>query len=418
MEQKQIVDTNSNFPVSKAIPTEPTQAFFDRREIPSRSEVVVLGGGLAGLISSIVLARQGRQVILCEKKKYPRDKVCGACLNANALATLERLQLTPLLDQLEAPTLKQVRIQCGPRTLTLPLPSGRAVTRKELDLALAHEATRCGVTILENVNAALDVLSSDQKMRRVKIQDSQQSSFTDAEIALVAAGLGGVRELSQPWPAEVKPNSKIGLGLTLCTDSHNIQENTIYLCVRENGYLGIVLAENHRVNLAAAIKPNLLNQEESFGVWVRETLRRYNLRIDYPFEEAPWRGTAPLTRKISQPFGRRWLAIGDSAGYVEPFTGEGMAWAMSGGEIAASLAAKNFEHWSVEHERQWGSLYKEMIRQRQLSCRSLAWLLQNPLRSRLAIEVAAWFPSIGHWFVQDINRLAETPLLPKNSALT
>ena len=416
MEQKQIVDINSNLPVSQAIPTEPAQAFFDRQEIPTRSQIVILGGGLAGLISSIVLAREGRQVLLCEKKKYPRDKVCGACLNSNALATLERLKLTPLLDQLGAPMLKQVRIQCGPRTLSLPLPSGRAVTRKELDLALANEATRCGVRILENVNAALDVLSSDQKLRRVRIQDSQQTSFTDAEIVLVAAGLGGVREFSQPWPAEIRPNSKIGIGLTLHTDSHNIRQNTIYLCVRENGYLGIVLAENHQVNLAAAIKPDLLNQEKSFAVWVRETLRRYNLRIDYSFEEAQWRGTAPLTRKIAQPFGSRWLAIGDSAGYVEPFTGEGMAWAMSGGEIAASLAAKNLEHWSEKHERQWGCLYKQMIRQRQWSCRSLAWLLQNPLRSRLAIEVAAWFPGIGQWFIHDINRLVDTPLLPKNSA--
>jgi len=418
MEQEQIVDTDSNFAVSPATPTEPAQAFFDRQEIPTRSQVVVLGGGLAGLISAIVLARQGRQVLLCEKKKFPRDKVCGACLNSNAIATLERLKLTPLLDQLGAPMLKQVRIQCGRRTLSLPLPGGRAITRKELDLALASEATRCGVRILENVNAALDSLSSDQKLRRVKIQDSQQTSFTDAEIVLVAAGLGGVREISQPWPAEIKPNSKIGIGLTLHTESHNIRENTIYLCVRENGYLGIVLAENHQVNLAAAIKPDLLNQEESFGGWVRETLCRYNLQIDYPFEEAQWRGTAPLTRKIAQPFGRRWLAIGDSAGYVEPFTGEGMAWAISGGELAASLAAKNIEHWSEKHERQWGSLYKQMIRQRQLSCRSLAWLLQNPLRSRLAIEVAAWFPSIGHWFVHDINRLAHTLPPPKNSALT
>ena len=412
MEQKTIINTNFAASCETMVPSERTRSPHNLRSIPDRSELVVIGGGVAGLVSSIVLARQGFQVLLCEKKSYPRDKVCGACLNANALATLEKLQLTSILDRLGAPSLQHVQIQCGPRTVTLPLPTGRAITRRELDLALADEASRCGVTILENVSASLDSLSTDQRFRIVKIQNTEESRNVEASLVLVAAGLGGVRESTQSWPAQVNPNSKIGLGLNLHTISHNIQSHTIHLCVRPNGYLGIVQAEQNQLNLAAAVHPKLLKQESSFGAWVRETLNQYHLHIDYPLEEAQWRGTPTLTRRIARPFGRRWLAIGDSAGYVEPFTGEGMAWAMAGGSLAATLAAQNLSTWTEDNEVQWGKLYQQMIRHRQLSCRSLAWLLQNSFRSRLAMELATWFPGIGRWLIQDINRMAEMPSLP------
>lgn len=400
------------------VPSENIRSPHNLHSIPDRTEIIVIGGGVAGLVSSIVLARHGFNVLLCEKKSYPRDKVCGACLNANALATLEKLQLSSILDRLGAPSLQQVQIQCGPRTVTLPLPTGRAITRRELDLALADEASRCGVTILENVSASLESLTPDQRFRNVKIQSTHDTRNVEASLVFVAAGLGGVRESAQPWPTQVKPNSKIGLGLNLQSSSHNIRSHTIHLCVRSNGYLGIVQAEQGLLNLAAAVHPKLLQQSNSFGAWVRETLSQYHLNIDYPLEEAPWRGTPTLTRRITRPFGRRWLAIGDSAGYVEPFTGEGMAWALAGGSLAASLAVQNLAAWTEKHEAQWGSLYQQMIRHRQLSCRSLAWLLQNSVRSRLAMELASWFPGIGHWLIQDINRMAELPSLPVASPIT
>jgi hypothetical protein len=85
---------------------------------------------------------------------------------------------------------------------------------------------------------------------------------------------------------------------------------------------------------------------------------------------------------------------------------------MAGGSLAATLAAQNLSTWTEDNEVQWGKLYQQMIRHRQLSCRSLAWLLQNSFRSRLAMELATWFPGIGRWLIQDINRMAEMPSLP------
>lgn len=418
MEQKTITNINSSTPSEARTLPEHAGKFSDLPSLPSHVDVAVIGGGIAGLIAAIVLARHQFKVILLEKKSYPRDKVCGACLNANALATLEALQLTHILDELKAPTLNQVQIQCGPRTVKLPLPAGRAVTRREFDLALATEAVRCGVKVIDNVTASLDSFNADQTARQVKIQSSHNVRIVDASLVLVAAGLGGIREMSQPWPAKVQPNSKIGMGLSLQATSHNLQPHTIHLCVRQQGYLGLVLAEENRLNLAAAIQPDFLKQQRDFGSWVRATLDQYDLQIEHPLETADWRGTPTLTRRIQKPFGRRWLAIGDSAGYVEPFTGEGMAWAMAGGAIAAQLAADNLDNWTQKHEERWGELYQEMIRHRQWSCRSLAWLLQNRYRSRLAIEAATWFPGIGRWFVNDINQKAFTQSLISTSTTT
>lgn len=405
MEQESIIHVNTD--PTAIMPADNARVTNHLASLPSRTDVAIVGGGVAGLISAIALARQGLQVVVAEKKSYPRDKVCGACLNANALDTLAKLSLLHLLDELQAPTLTQVQIQCGSRTVRLPLPHGRAITRREFDLALANEARRCGVTIAENTTASLEELRHDQNLRCVKIQGSQQVHHMEAAIVLVAAGLSGVREGSQPWPAQVTPRSKIGIGLSLTCQTHNIAPNTIHLCVRENGYLGLVQAEQGVLNLAAAVDSDLLKQSKSFGIWVHETLAKYQLHIDYPFEEAEWRGTPTLTRKVLRPYGQRWLAIGDSAGYVEPFTGEGMAWAMAGGNLAAHVVSSHLKHWSTKHEEEWGTIYRKMIRHRQLSCRTLSWLLQNSFRSRLAIEAAAWFPGIGSWLIHGINQQAQ-----------
>jgi menaquinone-9 beta-reductase len=373
------------------------------------SEVLIIGGGVAGLIAAIKLARLGHQVTLAERKTYPRDKVCGACLNANALATFDSLQLTPILDRLQAPHLQQVQIRCGRRQLALALPAGRAITRYQLDLALAQEAQACGVHLFQNTAASIEETSMCGGFRLAKLQRDGECRTIKAKMILVAAGLNGVKECSQIWPAKVARHSKVGLGLTCQAPGGNVQNGTIYLCVRPEGYLGVVRGENGILNLAAAVEPALLKSGLDFGQWAKTTLEQYQLSIELPSGSDTWRGTPQLTRRVEQPYGHRWLAIGDAAGYVEPFTGEGMAWALASAELAATHIHSNFEHWSEIHGPQWQNLYRGLVRRRQFGCRALAWLLKSPTRSQLAIELATWFPQVAAWMVRDINQVAQTP---------
>ena len=95
-------------------------------------------------------------------------------------------------------------------------------------------------------------------------------------------------------------------------------------------------------------------------------------------DELPWRGTPALTRRPHRVAAERVFVVGDAAGYVEPFTGEGMAWALASGVAVAPLAARAVERWRPELARQWADLHRRVVGRRQVVCRAAAAVLRRP----------------------------------------
>jgi|LakMenEpi03Aug12_release.lakeMendotaPanAssembly.Ray.scaffolds.fasta_scaffold03258_17 flavin-dependent dehydrogenase len=378
-------------------------------ECPNHWDLIVIGGGLAGLAVATTAARHGKRVLLCEKKSYPRAKVCGACLNGNALAALHELGFSNILDRYQAPLLNKVHIANGKRQLELNLPGGRAITREKLDYELALEAQKLGVTLLQDCHANLDDCQSSTTQREIKLTQGRTTRTLTAKLIAITAGLAGIKLPDGTTPAKVAPHSKIGMGTTCLDPDANIEPGKIYLCVRQEGYLGIVQAEQGVLNLAAAIQPSLLKSPRSFTQWARETLQLYGLQINLPCDSTHWQGTPALTRQLAIPAGPRWLAIGDSAGYVEPFTGEGMAWALASGIVAGNLIASHLDTWNSECEKHWITLHRSLIRSRQSGCRCLAWCLERPTFGSFAMSVVTQFPWIGGYIVSNINQPTQIP---------
>jgi flavin-dependent dehydrogenase len=391
-------------------PSQPGQlSSLSLMECHDQWDLIVIGGGLAGLAVSTTAARHGKRVLLCEKKSYPRAKVCGACLNGNALAAMHELGFSNILDRVQAPELNKVHIANGKRHLELNLPGGRAITREKLDYELAFEAQRAGVTLLQDCQANLDDCLTSATFREVKLTQGRSTRKFTSKLIAITAGLAGLKLPEGTEPAKVAPHSKIGMGTTCVDPDSNIQRGKIYLCVRKEGYLGIVQAEQGILNLAAAIQPSLLKSSRSFTQWAQETLQLYGLHANLPSDSTHWQGTPALTRQLKLPAGHRWLAIGDSAGYVEPFTGEGMAWALASGTVAGNLIANQIDSWNSECENQWVKLHRSLIRSRQSGCRCLAWCLERPTFGSLAMSVATQFPWIGRYIVSNINQPTKIP---------
>src|SRR6202789_944300 len=115
-------------------------------QIPSRDEVLVLGGGVAGCAASIALARKGRVVTLIEREFTPQHKVCGEFLSGEALEDLHALGID--LASLGAAPIDHVRLAAARRAAEAPLPFPAAsLTRKALDTALIAEAIAAGVRV-------------------------------------------------------------------------------------------------------------------------------------------------------------------------------------------------------------------------------------------------------------------------------
>jgi flavin-dependent dehydrogenase len=120
-------------------------------------------------------------------------------------------------------------------------------------------------------------------------------------------------------------------------------------------------------------------------------------------EGAGWHGTVPLTRRPRRLAAERLFLLGDAAGYVEPFTGEGMGWALTSALALAPMALRAIEGWRPSLEASWASRHRELVGRRQLPCRVLAWLLRHPGPSRLALEVAARVPALARWTLERMN---------------
>jgi flavin-dependent dehydrogenase len=91
------------------------------------------------------------------------------------------------------------------------------------------------------------------------------------------------------------------------------------------------------------------------------------------------------------------LVLGDAAGYVEPFTGEGMAWAMRSALAAADLAA---EGWTGAAGPRWERMHRQMVGGRQRRCRALTMLLRAPRLVRAAVRILEHAPAFARPFVR------------------
>ena len=105
--------------------------------------------------------------------------------------------------------------------------------------------------------------------------------------------------------------------------------------------------------------------------------------------ELPWRGTPALTRQAKKVAGERWFAVGDAAGYVEPFTGEGMAWAIASAAALAPTAIRAIDHWEMPLVREWERVYHRLLHKRQRVCRIVARVLRSPTLTALVVRALA-----------------------------
>lgn len=120
-------------------------------------------------------------------------------------------------------------------------------------------------------------------------------------------------------------------------------------------------------------------------------------------EDANWRGTPPLTSRPMRVASERIFIIGDAGGYVEPFTGEGMTFALEAAVAVVPLAKRTVESWKPSIIIQWESLHEQIVQQRQFTCRQLAWVLRRPWASIVAINVCRLVPWIANRTIAKIN---------------
>jgi flavin-dependent dehydrogenase len=292
-------------------------------------DVIVIGAGPAGALAAHQLARCQLRVLLVDKRTFPRWKICGSCLNGVALRALETAGLGHLLDGLGAVPLQRIRLGLQGRELELALPAGRSLSRGRLDLALSEAAVAAGAVLRAPCEAT--VAGSHPAGREVLLRSGADVQITSARVVLVASGLGSPA-LGPELPIEIRisPQARIGAGCELDAGVKGYGRGTIHMAIGRHGYVGLVRNEAGALNLAAAFDRPHLIAAGGPAASAAEVLAEAGFDPLPEAAAASWRATPALTRRSNPPAADRVLLLGDAAGYVEPFTGEGMGWALVG----------------------------------------------------------------------------------------
>lgn len=267
----------------------------------------------------------GLQSLVLDREKFPREKVCGDCLNPSCWSVLERLALTEKVRDLPHSKLSSVAfIAIDGREVILDLPSDPdceiSVKRSLFDDLLLRRARDLGATVREQ-----STVTGLKRNNDWEIETASGTTFS-ARILIGADGRNStVAHLCNLLPRPARERVALQAHIPLPRDFGN----RIVLQFLNEGYSGQAPVNETQLNLCLVGTPPTISRLRQ---WAEH-------QFQLPADQA-WRTITPLTRS-SVPSGHQNLFfIGDAARVVEPFTGEGIYYALRSGELAANVIAK------------------------------------------------------------------------------
>jgi flavin-dependent dehydrogenase len=307
----------------------------------SRYDAVVVGAGPAGSAAATVLAGAGFRTLILEKDAFPRRKVCGAFLAAGALASLERLGAAENVARIGPERIERgsVRLPWGaPVDFALPA-QGLGISRFALDDLLARGARKAGAEVrfgarvygVEGAEDGFRVLLSGDESVETSVVIGAWGRWDALDRSLDRAFLGR-RAPYFGWSAEY------------AGDTAALAEE-VRLYVFPGGYCGLSRVEDGKVNLAGVVSERTCRVVGRGWDAVVTHARRSNpsLAADLsgllPGPEG-FLGTGPVFFTAKPPTENGLLMVGDAAGVLDPFSGEGQAAALASGILAGETAAR------------------------------------------------------------------------------
>ena len=376
-----------------------------------RCDIAVIGAGPAGSATAIRAAREGARVILFEKARYGRDKICGDGLTPRAVAALDELKIP--LDG--AHLVDGLRMIAGKRERELPwsdgdrFPAPGAVwPRRRLDAALVDAAADAGADI-RFATEAEPVLGADGRVVGVR------AGIGTVDAGLVVAATGAPGNVARMLGAERDPNEPFGLAIRSYVESPRHADRHIEACLTVKdergtwvpGYGWMFPCGDGTVNIGVGALStmkgfrslNLNRLLDSYRALVRQS---WQIGPDLERPRA-WR----LPMSAIKRHGRGWVAIGDAAGLVNPMNGEGIDYGLESGMLAADLFLADPATAPAEYDRQIGDRFDAFLQ----TGRRFAFLIGHPRIMRTGLRFAVGTDAVANITLQVMGNLvdADTP---------
>ena len=332
-------------------------------------DVAIIGAGPAGSTCAALCAQAGLRTLLLEKSIFPREKVCGDCLNPGCWPILERLGVADRVLAEPHSQLAEIEfISARGRSLRHrldPSPRGEvAIKRSLLDAVLLARAREMGVIVHEGI--ALTALESGWQLQTTAgAFHAQTLVAADGRNSTVARLLGLL-------PAAAK--DRVGLQTHLPAPTGFGERVAMHFL--PVGYCGVASVGDGQVNVCLVSRPEHLGDLKAW------TAERFQVAPNHP-----WRTITPLSRAALPPAHDRLLLVGDAARVVEPFTGEGIYYALTSGEIAARhIIADDLPGYATMH----AGLYRGRLWINELAKAAVL----HPRIANAALGIARYFPHL------------------------
>lgn len=371
--------------------------------LTEETDVLVVGAGPAGAVAARGLARAGARVLLVDRARFPRWKVCGCCLNGAALRALDIIGLGRLPARLNAQPLTRVRIAAGGRTAEIALPAGMALSRWRLDEALIDQAVAAGVSTRTETSA--EWLAESAEHVHILLRAQGHVSTVRARVVIAADGLAASFTRKVPGVRGIPArHARIGAGTTVDPAPPDYAPNAIHMAVGSGGYVGLVRIEDGRLNVAAAFDVDFVRAMGGLGHAASRILSESGLPAIEGLGAARWQGTPPLTRRYYPPPRGRLYLVGDAAEYIEPFTGEGMAWALTSGTAIVDDVTAVLHGAAPATPTAWLRRVDRLLGRRKRQCRWLVSILRHRRVTGLGVRLLQAFPELAGPYLRALNR--------------
>jgi flavin-dependent dehydrogenase len=365
----------------------------------TRYDLIVVGAGPAGCAAAITAARNGSRVLLLERGRYPRHKVCGEFVSAEAIQLLACLLPNNGRSLLtNATRIHQARLFAASTTVNVQIdPPAIALTRYDMDSALFRAAELAGVIALQQT--AVTSVRRDAHGFVASIPDATFSASTVIVTAGRWSNLDPVRRGNSERVLHSSAQPKL-LGIKAHFRDHNrtMASDAVELHFFEGGYCGVQSVADGVVSACAMVRADVATTLPQ--VFARCASLHSRVRDWQPLF-APVT-TAPLLFREPRPEHDGVLYAGDAANFVDPFIGDGISLALNTGALAAQALApvwrgesdlsKAAEKYRAEYERRFFPVF-----------RNAAWirrLLALPQALQKATAQLMRIPAVAREFVR------------------
>lgn len=353
-------------------------------------DVIIIGGGLAGLTAAIHLSKLGLKVIVIEKNEFPKHKVCGEYISNEVLSYFQWLGIE--ISDLKPSIITEIEFSTSKgKTISANLPlGGFGISRYELDYYLSQKAIENSCQIIQD--NVTDIQFIDDEF----IVSTTNNLNIKSKIAIGAFGKRSNidQKLNRNFIRKNAP--------WLAVKAHYSGEFPNYLVGLHNfngGYCGVSKIENNKINICYLVNYETFKQYKNIEEFQLKIVYK-NPNLKAVFKSCELLFEKPLT--ISQiSFDKKEtvenhiLMIGDTAGLIHPLCGNGMAMAIHSAKIASELIIDfldNKINSRKELEEKYIQEWNANFRSRISIGRGLAKILQKEKLASLCMKILVIFP--------------------------